>query len=373
MAAITPLPRSLELAAPALRLRPWQPGDADALFEAARESMASVGQWLPWCHAGYSREDAVAWIEHCQSGWARGEPYAFGIFDGAGRLLGSIGLNRLDRERRSANLGYWVREQEQRKGIAPAAIQALAGLAFETLELIRIEIVAAVDNQASRRAAERAGAHFDGISPNRIWHKGQATAAAVYSLLPPDDGIEALGPVLEEGLLRLRPFRLADLDGLFASLHESMDSIGRWQDWCTPDYTLEDGRRWIARSRLAWRGAGDECALAMLDRQHDELIGSISLNHWQPDYRMANLGYWVRQSHQGQGLAPLAVRMLAQHALKSPELQRLEIVAAADNRASCRVAEKAGARFEGIARRRLTLHGQPQDAAMYSLVAADLA
>ena len=373
MPIIKRLPASLELAAPDLRLRPWQPGDADSLYEAARESVASVGQWLPWCHAGYAWEDAVAWIERCQSGWARGEPYAFGIFDTEGRLLGGIGLNRLDGEHRSANLGYWIRQQEQRKGIAPAAVRALATLAFETLGLLRIEIVAAVDNRASRRTAERAGAHFDGISPNRICHKGQATATAVYSLLPPDDGNESIGPVLEEGPLRLRPFRSSDADGLFASLHESMDSIGRWQDWCSPDYTLEDGRRWIAKSRLAWRGVGDECALAVVDRQSDELMGSVTLNHWQPDYRMANLGYWVRQSRQGRGLAPIAVHMLARHALNSPELQRLEIVAAANNRASCRVAEKAGARFEGIARQRLTLHGQPLDAAMYSLIAADLA
>jgi RimJ/RimL family protein N-acetyltransferase len=373
MAAINRLPASLELTTSALRLRPWQAADVDALYEAARESIASVGPWLPWCHEGYTRAHAAAWIAHCQSGWALGEPYAFGIFDGDDRLLGSIGLNRLDQERRNANLGYWVRGQEQRKGIAPAAIQALAGFAFETLGLIRIEIVAAIDNRASRQAAERAGAHFDGLSPNRIWYQGQATAAAVYSLLPPDDGSESIGPVLEEGHLRLRPFRSTDVDALFASLHESMDSIGRWQDWCTPDYTLEDGRRWIAKSRLAWRGVGDECALAIVDRQSDALIGSVALNHWQPDYRMANLGYWVRQSRQGEGLMPLAVRMLARHALKSSELRRLEIVAAADNRASCRVAEKAGAHFEGIARYRLTLHGQPRDAAMYSLIASDLA
>ncbi|HEY2625026.1 MAG TPA: GNAT family N-acetyltransferase [Dyella sp.] len=373
MAATKRLPASLELAAATLRLRPWRPGDAEALYEAAQESITSVGQWLPWCHPGYAWEDGVAWIEHCQSGWIRGEPYAFGIFDSEGRLLGGIGLNRLDREHGSANLGYWVRQQEQGKGIAPAAVQAVATLAFEMLGLIRIEIVAAADNRASRRVAERAGAHLDGICPNRLCHRGQAVAAAVYSLLPPDDATELHGPTLEDGPLQLRPFRQADLDGLIASLHESMDSIGRWQDWCTPAYTREDGRRWIARSRLAWRGVGDECALAMVDRHSGELIGSATLNHWQPDYRMANLGYWVRQSRQGQGLAPLAVRMLARHGLSSKALQRLEIVAASDNRASCRVAEKAGARFEGIARHRLSLHGQPQDAAMYSLIAADLA
>jgi RimJ/RimL family protein N-acetyltransferase len=151
-----------------------------------------------------------------------------------------------------------------------------------------------------------------------------------------------------------------------------MDSIGRWQAWCTPRFSMEDGRHWIARTRLAWQGVGDECALAIADRETDELIGSIALNHWQSENGMANVGYWVRQSHQERGVATAAVRLLCRHALRVTELTRLEIVIAADNHASRRVAEKAGAQFEGIARRRLTLRGEPLDAAIYALVAGDL-
>jgi len=140
----------------------------------------------------------------------------------------------------------------------------------------------------------------------------------------------------------------------------------------TPRYSREDARHWIARGRLAWRGIGDECALAILDRATDELVGSIAINHWQPEYCTANLGYWIRQTRQGRGAASAAVRLLARHALHATNLQRLEIVVATDNTASRRVAEKAGAQFEGIARKRLVLHGQPVDVAIYSIVASDL-
>jgi len=227
MAAIPCPPASLELAADHLRLRPWQPGDAEALFEAAKESLSTVGAWLPWLHAGYRQEDSERWIAHCQTAWERGELYAFGIFDGHGRLLGSMGLNRLDPQRLNANLGYWVREQEQGKGIAARALRAIASFGFDALKLIRIEIVTAIDNAASRRVAERSGAHFDGISPNRIVHHGKPAPAAVYSLLPAHDDSLASGPVIEEGPIRLRPYQLSDLDDLFTALHESADSIGR--------------------------------------------------------------------------------------------------------------------------------------------------
>jgi RimJ/RimL family protein N-acetyltransferase len=372
MADTTPPSIPLELDASGIRLRPWRAGDADALFEAARESMTTVSPWMPWLHQGYSRNDSADWIAACQSGHERGDAYTFGIFDAHGHTLGDVGLNRIDPKRGSANLGYWVRESAQGQGVATRAAAAIARFGFEVLGLVRIEIVAAIGNTASRRTAERLGAHFDGPSPNRILLHGEAAPAAVYSLLPPERSETSAGPVLEEGDLRLRPFRYADLSALHAALHESMDSIGRWQGWCTPGYSMEDGRRWIAQTRLAWEGVGDECALVIAERTTDELIGSIALNHWLPEYGMANLGYWVRQRRQEQGVATAAVRLLARHALRVTDLRRLEIVVADTNLASRRVAEKAGARFEGIARQRLVLRGEPQDAAIYSLVAGDV-
>jgi len=367
-----PLTAPLELDAQGVRLRPWRPDDAPALYEATRESIASVSPWLPWLHEGYSREDSAQWIADCQSGRERGDAYAFGVFDAQGRVLGDVALNRVDPKRGSANLGYWVRESAQGQGVATRAARAIAAFGFHVLGLVRIEIVIAVDNLASRRTAESLGAHFDGVSPNRIIHNGEAAPAAVYSLLPPERDDSSPAPALEDSRIRLRPYRPADAQALHASLHESMKTIGRWQPWCTPAYSLDDARRWIVRTRLAWQGVGDECSLAIADRGSDEVIGSVGLNHWQPDIGMANLGYWVRQSRQEQGIATAAVRLLARHTLRATDLRRLEIVIAVDNHASRRVAERAGAHFESVARHRLMLRGEPIDAAIYSLIASDL-
>lgn len=372
MTTTPPLTAPLELDAQGVRLRPWRAEDAQALYEATRESIASVSPWLPWLQDGYGLTDSAQWIADCQSARERGDAYAFGVFDSQGRVLGDLALNRIDPKRGSANLGYWVRESAQGQGVATRAARAIAAFGFHVLGLVRIEIVIAVDNLASRRTAERLGAHFDGISPNRIMHRGKPAPAAVYSLLPPEHDDSSPAPALEDQQVRLRPFRPADAQALHASLHESMKTIGRWQSWCTPAYSLEDARWFIAKTRLAWQGVGDECALAIADRVTDEVIGSVALNHWQPDVAMANLGYWVRQSRQEQGIASAAVRLLARHALRETDLRRLEMVVATDNHASRRVAERSGAQFESVARHRLMLRGEPVDAAVYSLIASDL-
>ena len=66
-----------------------------------------------------------------------------------------------------------------------------------------------------------------------------------------------------------------------------------------------------------------------------------------------------------------ATRLAARFGFEQLGLQRIEIVAAVDNLASQRVAEKAGARHEGLARKRLLIRGLAHDAMIYSLVGED--
>ncbi|MFC5743307.1 GNAT family N-acetyltransferase [Dyella tabacisoli] len=178
---------------------------------------------------------------------------------------------------------------------------------------------------------------------------------------------------LNRGNLHLRLWHEDDAAALVNAVQESMESIGRWLAWCIPDYSAEDARHWIELTRESWQGRGDECALAITDKQNGELIGCIAINQFRPEHRMANIGYWVRQSRQGRGSAAKAIGMLAPYAFAYFELQRLEIVVAVENLASRCCAERAGAYFEGIARQRLSVRGQWQDAHMYSLLPSDFA
>ena len=63
---------------------------------------------------------------------------------------------------------------------------------------------------------------------------------------------------------------------------------------------------------------------------------------------------------------------MARFGLEELGLQRIEIVADADNQASQRVAEKVGATREAVLRNRLRLHGRSCDAVMFGLLLDDL-
>jgi RimJ/RimL family protein N-acetyltransferase len=157
--------------------------DAEELVSVVQQSLPDLAPWMPWATASYGLADAQRWIQETRALRSEARAYEFFITAPEGQLLGTCGLNRIDVDNRRANLGYWVRSSASGKGVAPRAIQALARWAFAHTELYRLEIVAAVGNTRSQRAAEKAGALREGVLRARLWLHGVPNDAVVYSIL----------------------------------------------------------------------------------------------------------------------------------------------------------------------------------------------
>ncbi len=169
----------------------------------------------------------------------------------------------------------------------------------------------------------------------------------------------------------LRPPRDDDAEAIRDAVRESVAEVGAWLPWCHDAYGLDDALAWVRASRDA-RARGEECAFVVIDAVDGALLGGCGMNQIDAANRRANLGYWVRTTATGRGVATEAARLAAEFGLTVLGLGRLEIVAAAGNRASQRVAEKVGAVREGVVRNRFWLGGEPVDGVLYSLVPADL-
>jgi ribosomal-protein-serine acetyltransferase len=165
---------------------------------------------------------------------------------------------------------------------------------------------------------------------------------------------------------RLRSYAPEDAEALSEAARESAPAAFAWAPWCRADYSLADAAEWI-RSRASLAAEGREYAFAIVDAD-GRLLGGCGINRIDRLNRLANVGYWVRTSATGRGVASEAVRQLADFAFRRTGLVRLEIVCAVGNERSQRVAARAGAVREGLLRQRLVLHGASVDAVLYSLV-----
>lgn len=168
-------------------VRPLRLDDAEALYEAVRESIPEVSRWLPWCHENYVIQETRAFISSRLNQGSAEEAYSFGVFDKASeRFLGGVGLNFFNRVHQIANLGYWVRTSATGKGTASKAARLVAGFGLTELDLQRIEVLAAVPNVASQRVAEKAGAIRECVLRKRLFIHGHAHDAVMFSLVAED-------------------------------------------------------------------------------------------------------------------------------------------------------------------------------------------
>lgn len=158
----------------------------DDYLAAVDESRASLARWMPWYHAEYGRADVERWFAEADRMWNEQSGFILWLKDGS-RVLGTAGLHDIQRfGKREAELGYWVRQSERGRGVAATAIRTSAAFAFNELRLVRVSIRIRVDNLSSRRAAERAGARFEGVLRHGIVHGEARFDALLYSLLPDD-------------------------------------------------------------------------------------------------------------------------------------------------------------------------------------------
>ena len=169
-------------------LRPWRPGDAQAVFEACQDP--EIPRFISVLPQPYTLDDARWFVTHSAEESATGPSAHFAIADPAtDRLLGAIsrhGLAEHGAMAHRAMFGYWLARVARGRGIATRALRLIVDWTMATTSIIRLELYTDVDNERSGRVAQRAG--FEPESIRRAWsldRDGRPRDAAFYVRIRP--------------------------------------------------------------------------------------------------------------------------------------------------------------------------------------------
>jgi RimJ/RimL family protein N-acetyltransferase len=158
---------------------------------------------------------------------------------------------------------------------------------------------------------------------------------------------------------------------VYEAVQESLPDVSRWMNDLNADLK-PDGVRAYIDAQPAMREQRKAYNFAIVEAADEQqILGGCGLTALNWMHQFANLYYWVRSSRSGKGIATAATRLLARVGVEELSLARIEIVVAVGNPASIRVAEKVGAKREGLLRRRINIHGTVHDAWIYSLLAGE--
>ncbi len=153
-------------------------------------------------------------------------------------------------------------------------------------------------------------------------------------------------PTLEGRGVRLRPWDERDIPALIAAYGDP--AIRHWHARTLADES--EARAWLRlRAENIQRETGIDWAI--VDPADDAaLLGRAGLNQVDLAEGVAEAAYWVTPAHRGHGIAARGTGVLADWAFDELGLHRLGLLHSSVNAASCRVAERAGFRYEGTLR-----------------------
>ena len=165
----------------------------------------------------------------------------------------------------------------------------------------------------------------------------------------------------------IRRFRIEDILPFYEAVQESIKHMQEFMPWCHQNYSIQESEAWVESRSESWANEEDY-SFVVYSIENNQLLGGVDINQINSNHKIGNIGYWIRKKALNQGVATEAVSLISEFGFNLLGLNRLEIVMLPNNGASRKVAEKAGAKFEGILQKRLIVFDEARDACLYSLV-----
>ena len=178
----------------------------------------------------------------------------------------------------------------------------------------------------------------------------------------------ALETTFESERLRFRPVLMEDLEDIH-TLHSSpavnqYNTLGIPKDLEESQYVLHSFIKGFHKIPLR------DFTFCLKDKA-GIFIGLIALRRDNPKYKGGEIWYKIMVDQWGKGYATEAVRRVLDFAFGSLYLHRVEAQCAPENKASIRVLEKAGLKYEGTKRKVLPLAQGWTDSCLMAMLEED--
>lgn len=155
---------------------------AESLLNVVNANRNSLREWLPWVDHMRTAANFAFYINDTKRRAAEKTDFGFAIIIDK-NIVGRIGLHHINQQNRVAEIGYWLADGMQGRGIMHKCCKAIINHAFNELGMNRIEIKCATGNSKSRAIAEKLLFKQEAILRQAELLNGKFTDLYLYALL----------------------------------------------------------------------------------------------------------------------------------------------------------------------------------------------
>jgi RimJ/RimL family protein N-acetyltransferase len=158
------------------------------------------------------------------------------------------------------------------------------------------------------------------------------------------------------------------------AIDSSLEHLRRWMIWAHDEPRELNDTTALLRQFRGQFDLGQDFVYGIFDPDETRVVGGTGL-HTRSGDDAYEIGYWIRASDIGQGLATEATAALTRVAFEVCGVDRVDITVEPGNEPSLAIPRKLGFREEAVLRRRLPGHGNEpkRDTVVFALFREDFA
>ncbi|MBV9216977.1 MAG: GNAT family N-acetyltransferase [Acidobacteria bacterium] len=165
-----------------LYLRSVREEDVDEVLALVTRNYEHLRTFMEWAKPDYGEEDAIDWVQRAVRDGEEGKVLNFFIRRDD-RIIGTIGFSSFDHDAKVTEIGYWVDEAEEGKGITSRATKVMLDLAFNDLGMNRVQIRCADANERSAAIPRKLGFVEEGRQRQHVKRDGTIYDFLIFGLL----------------------------------------------------------------------------------------------------------------------------------------------------------------------------------------------
>jgi len=156
--------------------------NAKVLFELIESGRDYLREWLSWVDETKTIENSIFYIQSVSKSNVFSGRFVLEIWHN-GIFAGLIDFHNGNKVNKSVEIGYWLGEKFQGKGIMTMACSKCIEYAFDKMQFNRIIIKCAAGNSKSQAIPTRLGFKFEGIEREGQNINGYCTDLIIFSIL----------------------------------------------------------------------------------------------------------------------------------------------------------------------------------------------
>ena len=165
--------------------------------------------------------------------------------------------------------------------------------------------------------------------------------------------------------VKLRLVKPDDAKSLYDQIEKTRSQLAKYMPWGESTQSIEDEREFLEYCQVRMESQKLWNASILID---GKAVGMIDLHNIDFDNQHAEVGYWLGNEYQGNGVMTDCLKKLLDIGFDELNLHKIKLLAEVVNVASNAVAKKVGFKLEGTLKDEIFSDGQFHDASLYGLI-----